>query len=116
MTREEERRIAAELGEGPLVMFDDGLPLQFLHRQSNTRNLDSMGELTKKENEWLDKATAAAIAGARKPVACKPPIRSISAWQVLSCVSCLTGAGYLRAVWTSIALTLLRKKFRNCVV
>jgi hypothetical protein len=25
-----------------------------------------MGELTKKENEWLDKATAAAIAGARK--------------------------------------------------
>jgi hypothetical protein len=26
----------------------------------------SMGEITKKENEWLDKATAAAIAGARK--------------------------------------------------
>ena len=25
-----------------------------------------MGELTKKENEWLDKATVAAIAGARK--------------------------------------------------
>src|SRR5262249_54243003 len=26
----------------------------------------NMGESTKKENEWLDKATAAAIAGARK--------------------------------------------------
>jgi hypothetical protein len=25
-----------------------------------------MGEITKKENEWLDKATAAAVAGARK--------------------------------------------------
>ena len=33
-----------------------------------------MGELSKKENEWLDKATAAAIAGARKIAASTGPL------------------------------------------
>jgi hypothetical protein len=31
MTRADERLRAAALGDGPLAMFDDGLPLQFLH-------------------------------------------------------------------------------------
>jgi len=70
MTREEERRIAAELGEGPLVMFDDGLPLKFLHGQKpmhdTKKDANCMGDVTKQENDWLDKASAAAIAGARK--------------------------------------------------
>jgi hypothetical protein len=33
-----------------------------------------MGELTKRENEWLDKATAAAVAGARKIAASRAQI------------------------------------------
>jgi hypothetical protein len=62
-----ERTQAAALGDGPLVMFDDGCPLQFLHGSKPKQEQDStMGKLTQQENEWLDKATAASVGGARK--------------------------------------------------
>src|SRR5262245_56234910 len=81
MTREEERRIAASLGDGPLAMFDDGLPLKFL-RSPESKREDSMGALTKQENEWLDKATAAAVAGARKIVLGNGPLMNTPAGAV----------------------------------
>ena len=68
-----ERAQAAALGDGPLAMFDDGLPLQFLRgphcatgRAEVTAEVDTMGEISKQEDDWQAKATAAAIAGARK--------------------------------------------------
>jgi hypothetical protein len=66
MTREQKRLIATELGEGPAIMFDDGLPLKFLHGPKQQNGGPLVGELTKKENDWLDQATAAAVTGARK--------------------------------------------------
>jgi hypothetical protein len=72
----DERRIAAELGDGPLVMFDDGCPLELLHGAKGCMNQkeNSMGELAKQENEWLDKATAAATTGARKIALSSAPL------------------------------------------
>ena len=71
--RMNERAQAAALGDGPLAMFDDGLPLQFLRgphcatgRAEVTAEVDTMGEISKQEDDWQAKATAAAIAGARK--------------------------------------------------
>ena len=65
----DERLRAAALGDGPLAMFDDGLPLQFLHgpeKPAGTEGLTDMEFSSKHEDEWLRRATDAAIAGARK--------------------------------------------------
>src|SRR6516162_5405452 len=61
-----ERTQAAALGEGPLAMFDDGLPLKFLHGPQSTTGVGAMEFSSKHEDEWLSRATDAAIAGARK--------------------------------------------------
>ena len=66
---------------------------------SLARNIESKGfpvvgyDLDKKKMQGFleGPAKGKAIAGADKPVACRPPIRSSSACQVLSCTSCLTG-------------------------
>ena len=61
-----ERTQAAVLGEGPLAMFDDGLPLKFIHGPQSTTGVGAMEFSSKHEDEWLSRATDAAITGARK--------------------------------------------------
>lgn len=61
--REREREQAAALGEGPLAGFDDGLPLKFLRGPKGVKIMEFS---SKRDDEWLAKATDAAIAGARK--------------------------------------------------
>jgi hypothetical protein len=61
-----ERAIVAALGDGPLAAYDDGLPIEFIRGAKPKAKENTMGKLTEQENQWLDKATAAAVAGARK--------------------------------------------------
>jgi hypothetical protein len=63
----------AALGDGPLAALADGLPLRF------SRHEAIMGKLTQQENEWLDKATAAAVASARKIVLGNGPLMNTPA-------------------------------------
>jgi hypothetical protein len=85
-TKIRERAHAAALGDGPLAMFDDGLllqflhgPQQFLHGPQQVGRPETIGANTvefssKREDEWQQRATEAAIGSARKIAASRAQV------------------------------------------
>jgi hypothetical protein len=53
MTKHDERAQAAALGEEPLAMFEDGLPLKFL--RGSQRGVSTVEFSSKREDEWQRK-------------------------------------------------------------
>jgi hypothetical protein len=74
-----EREQAAALGDGPLAMFDNKLPLKFMRALNSIKQPEKTGVITvefssKVEDDWQAKATDAAVAGARKIVLGNGPL------------------------------------------